>query len=220
MEKTKEKKKQEAGEVMLEGILVYSITIMLLFLLLAIFSVLFQVWNVQIIANETAARVAQTYRLVDADVVTGYVTEEQIVEVPQYRYLFGNDEELENAAEIKVYGYANERLLKTTYAKRVSEPVIAVDVIQDALARRHIEVRIEAEYAVPFGEVLSFLGVDSTNTYDAIAYAECVDLVDYINTVDYTDNFTSMGWLESKSLEAVDKLVSLFNKITEKFFGY
>ena len=35
----------ESGEVMLEGLIVYTITVFLLFFLLAIFSVLFQAWN-------------------------------------------------------------------------------------------------------------------------------------------------------------------------------
>ena len=39
--------KDENGEVMLESLIVYSVTIFLLFFILAIFSVLFQRWNIQ-----------------------------------------------------------------------------------------------------------------------------------------------------------------------------
>ena len=55
--------KNENGEVMLESLIMYSVTIFLLFFILAIFSVLFQRWNIQTIANESATRVAQTYNL-------------------------------------------------------------------------------------------------------------------------------------------------------------
>lgn len=55
---------------MLESLIVYTITVFLLFFLLSIFSILFQAWNVQIIANETAAKAAQTYKLSEADLHT------------------------------------------------------------------------------------------------------------------------------------------------------
>lgn len=61
--------KNEKGEVMLESLIVYSVTIFLLFFILAIFSVLFQRWNIQTIANESATRVAQTYRFSTSDSV-------------------------------------------------------------------------------------------------------------------------------------------------------
>ena len=57
------KEKYDKGEVMPEALIVYTITIFLLFFILAIFSVLFQRWNIQTIANESATRVAQTYNL-------------------------------------------------------------------------------------------------------------------------------------------------------------
>lgn len=57
------KEKYDKGEVMPESLIVYTITIFLLFFILAIFSVLFQRWNIQTIANESATRVAQTYNL-------------------------------------------------------------------------------------------------------------------------------------------------------------
>ena len=57
MKGMKEGMKNENGEVMLESLIVYSVTIFLLFFILAIFSVLFQRWNIQTIANEAATRV-------------------------------------------------------------------------------------------------------------------------------------------------------------------
>ena len=137
----------ESGEVMLEGLIVYTITVFLLFFLLAIFSVLFQAWNVQTIANETAARNAQIYRLESADVVTGYVTEEQLTDMPIYRYL-KNRTELEMAARQKIMDYASNRLIKTTYTKATSDPQIDVEMEKDSIARRHIKVTVTGDYTV------------------------------------------------------------------------
>ncbi len=71
--------KNENREVMLESLIVYSVTIFLLFFILTIFSVFFQRWNIQTIANEAATRVAQTYKLMDADVVTDYVSKARFI---------------------------------------------------------------------------------------------------------------------------------------------
>ena len=46
--------------------------------------------EVQTIANESATRVAQTYKLMDADVDTGYVSKSEVSEVREYRYIWNN----------------------------------------------------------------------------------------------------------------------------------
>ncbi len=174
----------ESGEVMLEGLIVYTITVFLLFFLLAIFSVLFQAWNVQTIANETAAKAAATYKLADSDLADPYVSVDQITGISRFRYWFGDDS-LEREAETKSFEYSQDRLQKTTYTKAVTQPEVAVQVKEDTLARRHIEVTITGEYTVPFGEALSYFGFDSIAHYETTASAECLDLIDYIDTVDF-----------------------------------
>lgn len=161
----------ESGEVMLEGLIVYTITVFLLFFLLAIFSVLFQAWNVQTIANETAAKAAATYKLADSDLADPYVSVDQITGISRFRYWFGDDS-LEREAETKSFEYSQDRLQKTTYTKAVTQPEVAVQVKEDTLARRHIEVTITGEYTVPFGEALSYFGFDSIAHYETTASAE------------------------------------------------
>lgn len=211
MERIRKGISNEKGEIMLEALIVYTVTIFLLFLILAIFSVLFQRWNIQTIANESATRIAQTYKLAEADESTGYVTEQQILNVREYRYLW-NDSELKNAATQKITDYAKLRLSKTTFTKDVTEPQIEVNVTSDSLARRHIDVTITGEYAVPFGEALSYFGFESTITYEVTAYADCVDIIDYVNTVDYVATQTSQTF-DSNTLGLVNAVLSLFDNI-------
>ena len=49
------------------------------------------------------------------------------------------------------------------------------------------------EYAVPFGQELLYFGFDSTAKYGVTAYADCVDIIDYINTVDFVGTQTSLN---------------------------
>ena len=204
----------ESGEVMLEGLIVYTITVFLLFFLLAIFSVLFQAWNVQTIANETAAKAAATYKLADSDLADPYVSVDQITGISRFRYWFGDDS-LEREAETKSFEYSQERLQKTTYTKAVTQPEVAVQVKEDTLARRHIEVTITGEYTVPFGEALSYFGFDSIAHYETTASAECLDLIDYIDTVDFAGKQCSLDILGSSLVGAINKMMKLIHDITD-----
>jgi hypothetical protein len=204
----------ESGEVMLEGLIVYTITVFLLFFLLAIFSVLFQAWNVQTIANETAAKAAATYKLADSDLADPYVSVEQITGISRFRYWFGDDS-LEREAETKSFEYSQDRLQKTTYTKAVTQPEVVVQVKEDTLARRHIEVTITGEYTVPFGEALSYFGFDSIAHYETTASAECLDLIDYIDTVDFAGKQCSLDILGSSLVGAINKMMKLIHDITD-----
>lgn len=204
----------ESGEVMLEGLIVYTITVFLLFFLLAIFSVLFQAWNVQTIANETAAKAAATYKLADSDLADPYVSVDQITGISRFRYWFGDDS-LEREAETKSFEYSQDRLQKTTYTKAVTQPEVAVQVKEDTLARRHIEVTITGEYTVPFGEALSYFGFDSIAHYETTASAECLDLINYIDTVDFAGKQCSLDILGSSLVGAINKMMKLIHDITD-----
>lgn len=204
----------ESGEVMLEGLIVYTITVFLLFFLLAIFSVLFQAWNVQTIANETAAKAAATYKLADSDLADPYVSVDQITGISRFRYWFGDDS-LEREAETKSFEYSQDRLQKTTYTKAVTQPEVAVQVKEDTLARRHIEVTITGEYTVPFGEALSYFGFDSIAHYETTASAECLDLIDYIDTVGFAGKQCSLDILGSSLVGAINKMMKLIHDITD-----
>lgn len=204
----------ESGEVMLEGLIVYTITVFLLFFLLAIFSVLFQAWNVQTIANETAAKAAATYKLADSDLADPYVSVDQITGISRFRYWFGDDS-LEREAETKSFEYSQDRMQKTTYTKAVTQPEVAVQVKEDTLARRHIEVTITGEYTVPFGEALSYFGFDSIAHYETTASAECLDLIDYIDTVDFAGKQCSLDILGSSLVGAINKMMKLIHDITD-----
>lgn len=197
---------------MLEALIVYPITLFLLFFILCLFSILFQRWNMQVIANETAMRIAQTYKLTEADVMTGEITADEIVEVKPFRYFLGNKEELKNSAAQKATQYATTRLLATTYTKFVDGPKIDVNVVSDALARRHIEVTVKGTYSVPFGEALSYFGFGSTIEYETKGYADCIDLIDYINTTKYIST-QSKKLTDNSFGKLVDSLLSLFDNI-------
>lgn len=206
-------KKDEKGFIMLESLIVYTTTIFLLFLILAIFSVLYQRWNIQTVANESATRIAQTYRLIEADTSTGYVTSDQLTQVERYRYFF-NNKAYEDAAKAKIEEYASNRLKKTTFTKDIEEPEIDVKVVHDAMSRRHIEVAIIGKYSVPFGEAMAYFGFPGVIEYKTTAYADCVDLIDYLNTITFIDSQTSLTQFGTETVKMLNAFLDLFSNIS------
>ena len=86
--KLRKVRKDENGMIMIETLIVFTVTIFLLFFILAIFSVMYQRWNIQTIANETAAKISQTYRFKNEDLYDTELSKSDITSVKHYRYFF------------------------------------------------------------------------------------------------------------------------------------
>lgn len=227
MHRIKQHWKNQRGAIMVESLIVYMVTICLLFFILAVFSVLFQRWNLQTIANDTASRVAQMYRYMSydedrLDLFSGHTDvaytaaqnrelkdqnqKSQCFDLDVFQYMLNKDG-LSDDAEEKAEEYARVRLANSTFTKEVREPEFTLKTVEDTLGRRHVEVQISGEYAVPFGKMLSYVGFNSTTTYTVTAYADCLDLADYINSVDYVNSVSGLGFLKSDTIKAVDSLL-------------
>lgn len=211
---SKRRNNGESGMLMLEAQIIYMLTMVLLFFILAVFSTLYQRWNLQTIANEATMRMAQTYRLNMAEEASGFADKDDFLSVGTYRYLANTfTKNMEESVQERITTYSNWRLSKTTYTNNVTEPKCVVEVVSDALGRRHLETTITGEYAVPFGEFLTLAGFKGTVTYEVNAYADCLDIVDYVNIVDYTKSQTSLSQLNSTVIGLIDSLFSLIDTI-------
>ncbi len=204
--------KNQSGYIMLESLIVYLITLVLLFFILAVFCVMFQRWNIQIIANNTATSIAQSYRFKNADTMSGYTDKDEINNVDIWRYVWGHDAEMDEAAEENSQHYIIERLARTTFTHEVSDPVITVDVEKDCLRRRHVNVTISGEYAVPLRAIMEPLGFASTTKYTVTGSAECLDLMEYLIMSDYENRMLKPGGLiKSETVSFVDSFLKLVN---------
>lgn len=211
------------GEVMIESLLVYGVTVILLFLMLTVFSLLYQNWNVQTIANDTATRLAQEYKYKNADLTAeDNLSLEALLAIRPYRYMF-NKNELETSAQNRGKQYAKNRLRATTFAVDVGEPIITVEEERDGLARRHLAVTVSGTYQVPGSEILKYLGGTGDVEFKHTAYAECMDLSDYIITTNFASDaagvlssYTAGGKLVSSMLDAIDSVIKLFKEATQE----
>ena len=214
LEKAKRGLRDERGALMLDGMIAMTVTILMLVFLMSFGFLLYQQWMVSNIANDTATRIAQSYAYPNTDPVIGYVNVEIMDNVPLFRYM-GDNLEAENRD--KGEKYAAWALGLSSLAYPVSDPEIKVDVEADSLARRHVEVTVRAEYEIPFGGALQYFGLDKTVTYEATGYGVCMDILDYINTVDTVKSLSEDNH-GSKFLGAANSFLGMIDKLKELFF--
>lgn len=206
-------REEERGSLMIDGMIAMLITMFLLVFLMSFGFLLYQQWVVAQVANDTATRVAQSYVYPNTDPIMGYINVEQIADVPIFRYMGDSLAEENSDKGEKVAAWAL-KLSSLTYP--VSDPEISVETVYDSLARRHVEVTITAEYEIPFGGALRYFGMSDTFTYSATGEAVCVDILDYVNTVDTFKALTS-DTFGSKTLNVINSFLGMIDKLTDLF---
>lgn len=208
--------KSEKGEVMLEGIIVYIVFLMVFFTMIGFMNVVYQHWNMQIVAEDVATKVAHNYKSAEADFNVGTANYGK-EELSLYRYILPRSKrEMTERALERGTTYAIERLKKTTFAASSTSPTIEVKIINDTLASRHVEVTIENTYIIPFVDFLKAVGFDDLGYISVTASAECVDILDYINTVDFVKSVASLGDLsDSKVIGAIGKVWKAISTIVK-----
>lgn len=201
------------GMMALEGLIILTLVIFLLVFLTSFGFLLYQQWNVSLAANDTAMRIAQSYPFPQTDPVMGFQNEDMRADMSPYRYLFGS---LEEKNRTKAEKYLRWSLSAGGLAAAVGQPDIEVTTSQDAMARRHVEVEVTARYEIPFGGVLEFFGMDGTVEYHAVGRAVCVDVSDYINTIDTLKAVTGESF-GSKFIKTIDSVIGMIQDIARLF---
>ncbi len=207
-------RREETGSLMLDGMIAMLLTIMVLVFLMSIGFLFYQQWTVSLVANDTAARLAQRYPYLTADMTSGYVSEEDVSDIPLMRY-FGDSLAVENEERGEVF--ASLCLSQSSLATPVSQPSISVSVPYDSLGRRHVEVLVTAEYEIPFGGALEYFGLDGTLTYHATGRAPCIDLLDYITTVEAAVDIPNLFSGMSKFESAIESIVGAVRAVADLF---
>ena len=103
---------------------------------------------------------------------------------------------------------------RASFALEQSTPEITARTVHDGLAQRHIEVDITVRYEIPVGWVLRLIGIDRVVEYHATGRAVCLDLSDYIYTVNTANAFTNIT-LGSKLAGAFNSVSGLAQKIRD-----
>lgn len=209
-------RRSETGEVMLEGMIIVTLTIFLLVWLLGLGFLYYQRYVTTIVTNDAAVKIASTYNNPSSDIIMGYVTTEDLSQRDLYRNFSSgkNSGSLHSTNQDRAAAYVKYILNKANFAGTVAEVKVELEVVTDSLVRKHIKLTTTCTYNTPFGAVLDMFGFGSQSTYRAVACADCTDIADYISTVQFAATASTGEFLEG------DKFTSSILKMLNKFVEY
>lgn len=197
----------EKGEVMLEGMIVVTITIFVLVWILAIGFVYYQKYLVTAITNDVTVKVAATYNNPNSDLIMGYIEAEHLTDRDLYRGF--NDSGLTTVNKSKAQAYVNYILKRTNFSGTIKDVKVDMKLVYDSTHRKHVEITTTCEFNTPFGNALKYFGTSDKTKYKATARADCTDVIDYISTVDFET--AKLGGDKSKVINAINSVVRLYN---------
>ena len=198
-----DKQKNENGTIMLESVFGIFASIIVLMLLLSFGFYLYQKTMFNIVANEIAESISQTYKFKYIS-DPSEITVDEVTGVTRYRYLL-NAEAFEIFNETKGNNIAYTRLDMTSLAKKENIPKVEIVRYSDDVGRMHFKVSLTQKYSFLMGDILSWIGVQKQEEMIATAYVTSVDVSNYINTVkttnylidEVTDQHPYLGMLNS-----------------------
>ena len=205
----------ERGVLMLEGMIVVTITIFVLVWLLGLGFVYYQRYTTTVVTNDAAVKIASTYNNPTSDIIMGYVTTEELSNRDLYRN-FSTDSGLLAINEDRATAYIRYVLDKANTTGVVQDVDVDLELVTDSLVRRHVKITTTVTYRTPFSEGLEIFGISGTRTYTATAAADCTDMADYISTVGYAEYLGSGKLLQdsgfvSSVIKAINSLIHVYN---------
>lgn len=204
-------KENEKGEVMLEGMIVITITIFVLVWILAIGFVYYQKYLVTAITNDVTVKIAATYNNPDSDLMMGYITSEQLTERDLYRGF--NNNSLANVNKSKAEAYVNYCLNRTNFSGVVNDVKVDMKLVYDSAVRKHVEITTTCEFNTPFGSALKYFGMNDKTKYKVTGRADCTDVIDYISTIDCAVTQLGGNGVSGKIIKTLNSLTRIYNHV-------
>lgn len=204
----------EAGEIMIESTIIVLLTTFILIFMVSLGFLYYQKSVMNTVVNEVATEVGQSYKYValfDKDITTKDEMLFALDRIPLYRYGFFNWI-METNAEKKTEVFAVARLSKTSLAKQEGTSTILITSNASDFGRRYVVVSVEAKYSIFWGGALEAFGMDSDYLISSTAYAECNDVSNYYNTVQFA-KYACDKIKGNAAISAVDAMLSLFKSV-------
>lgn len=213
------KRDGESGEIMLEGIIILTVTMFILFWLIGMCFLYYERYILTIISNDAAKKVAATYDRPTSDVIMGFVSSKTAARTDTYRHVvakvFGEGN-LHNVNENKAKNYVNYMLDITNFPGAIDNVEVTVKTVDDNFVRKHIEVTTTCEFWTPFAGVFDFFGMGRTQEFAVTSYAEVVDYYEYMSTVSFVKGlgsvFSGSGTFINSCVKMLNMVLKIYNK--------
>lgn len=205
--------KSEKGEVMLEGMIIVILTMFILIWLMALGFLNYQCALLRAVTNDAAVKVGFTYNHPSGDILMGFVESKDLGRRKLYADFY--DAELLSVNTSRVTDYVSYRMHKANFVGTIQQLEVDLSVDADNLSpaqtRGHVTVRTVCKFKTPLGGIFEMFGMDRYFTYSCTAYAERVDLMDYIDTTDFAKNAGEFDEL---------KTADLINAVLKPFYSH
>lgn len=208
--------KNEKAEIMLEGMIVIIITLFILIWILAVGFIYYQRYITNIVANDTAVKIASTYNNPISDIVMGYVTTEELQSRDLYRG-FTAESKLQDINEERAKAYVKYMLDNTNFNGVVKNIDVQMELVEDSIFRKHIKITINCTYNTPFGDALNYFGMDTNSKYCVSASAECVDYAEYMSVINgeailNSGEYTKNSGFVNSVVKVLNSFIKLYNR--------
>ncbi len=174
------KNKKENGEVVVEASIVVTLVMIIITVMLYIGMILYQQTLVSVMANQTAANIAQVYGNNLKDPFTGYVDPDRVYQSITYSNM--KTDAYMDVIEQKASVFSKYRL-KSSRILATGTTSVGVEVVKkpNELLKSQIIVTIRDRYDMP---LVGLFGTDGLVEFGSIGRADCVDILEYINGVE------------------------------------
>lgn len=172
--------KRESGEVVIEASIVVTLVMIVITIMMYVGMILYQQTLVSVMANQTAANIAQVYSNNLKDPFTGYVDPDRVYQSVTYSNM--KTDAYITVVEQKANIFAQYRL-KSSRILTTGSTSVEVQIIpkSNELLKSQIVVTIRDHYDVP---LVGLFGTSGLVEFAASGRADCVDILEYINGVD------------------------------------
>lgn len=174
------KRKGECGEVIVEASIVVTLVMLVITIMMYVGMVLYQQTLVSVIANQTAANIAQVYSNNLKDPFSGYIDPDKVYQSVTYSNM--KTDAYMTVVEQKANIFAQYRL-KSSRILANGNTSVEVEVVKkpNELLKSQIVVTIRDRYDVP---LVGMFGTSGLVEFAASGRADCVDILEYINGVE------------------------------------
>lgn len=204
------------GSITIEATLAVTMCLFTLFVVMGLGMILYRQSLAAAVANQTASDIAMIYPYLDKDPNTGFTGVCDFSDPGSlYRYLPWKSGRYKTENIDKAEWYARALLEQGSLeAEEASEPEVHVAITGGHALRRNIEVTVTENYPIPLSGVFEMFGLPKEIEITAAASAECVDMIDYMDTTNFLNYVVDKATPLPDLFEAVDKWVTWAKKVT------
>lgn len=205
---------RERGSITIEATLVTVTCLTVLFIMIGFGMVLYRQSLVTAVANQAASDVAMMYPYLDKDPNTGFTGQYDFDDSNSlYRYFLWKAEQYKSENSDKAQWYANALLEQGSLVTMSVPSEVVVDITAGNALCRNITVTVTDIYEIPAADIFRMFGLPGEIEITAVATAQCVDMIDYMDTTNFLNYIVDKATPFSDLISAVDKWITWVKKI-------